>query len=338
MLKKVILFFVLLLFSDKLFSCSSFIVKAKDGSVLSSRSMEFPVDLRSRIWLIPRGAENKYGYLGLDGVGKADLISEGMNEKGLSVSALMFSSAKYQTVVQGKKVVPITHFVSYLLGSCATVTEVKQELEKIRVVNENVKELGGFMGFHFAIYDANKGSIVVEFIDGETRIHDNPLGVATNMPEFSWHMTNLSNYMNLDPHDKSVTYINGVKVAPIGVGTGLLGLPGDWTPPSRFVRLAWSVSSALPAKDYKEAMILSSHLLNSIDIPKGVIKEHDGLYGYAQWIVIKDLTNKVLYYRTYENQTLKSIDMKKLNFNVGSRPKSLSVEGVPYVADLTDQL
>ena len=339
MLKKVILCSVVLLFADKAFSCSDFQVKAQDGSIVVSRSMEFPGDLKSRIWVMPRSTENKYGYLGVDGAGRQDLISDGMNEQGLSVDALMFAAAKYQTAVHGKKSIPITHICSYLLGNFATVDEVRKAFSKIRVLDEPVKELGGTLGFHLAIHDADQKNLVVEFIDGEVKIYDNPIGITTNMPELSWHLTNLANHMNLDPHDKAPVSVNGVKVTAIGVGTGLLGIPGDWTPPSRFVRLAWSISSALPAKDAAEAVLLSSHLLNSIDIPLGVIKEVNGMYGYAQWVVIKDLTNKVFYYRTYDNQALKSIDVKKLDFKFGSKPRNVAIsEGGSNITDVTEKL
>jgi len=338
-MKKLILCSVLLLFCDKAFSCSDFQVKAKDGTIVTARSMEFPGDLKSRIWVMPRSAENKYGYLGVDNVGRADLIVDGMNEKGLSVGALMFARAVYQTPAKDKKNIPMTHIGSYLLGNFSTVAEVKEGFSKIRVLADSIKEMGGVMGLHVAIHDAQGHNLVIEFINGEVKMYDNPLGVMTNMPEFSWQLTNLANYMNLDSHDKKETKMNGIKVMPIGVGTGLLGLPGDWTPPSRFVKLAWEVTSALPAKNASEAVTLSSHLLNSVDIPLGAIKEVNGWYGYAQWLIIKDLTNKVLYYRTYDNQTLKAIDMKKLNFNVGAKPTKISIkEGAPKFVDVTGNL
>jgi len=338
-LKGVGLCFILLLFCDKIFACSDFQIIAKDGSIVTSRSMEFPIDLKSRIWSVPRSAANKYGYLGVDSVGRSDILSDGMNEKGLSVGGLMFSSAQYQTPEQGKISVPVTHICSYILGNFGNVEEVKKAFTKIRVIAKPVKELGGVLGFHLAVHDANKKNIVVEFIDGKVNIYDNPLGITTNMPEFPWHMTNLANYINLDPHDKKVISMNGQKVTPIGVGTGLLGIPGDWTPPSRFVRLAWSITSALPTKNADEAVMLSSHLLSSIDIPLGAIKEVNGMYGYAQWVVIKDLTNKVFYYRTYKNPTLKAIDMKKLDLSFGAKAKKISIsDDSPKFVDVTGNM
>jgi choloylglycine hydrolase len=104
-------------------------------------------------------------------------------------------------------------------------------------------------------------------------------------------MHNLGNYINLDANDVKDKTLNGQKVEPTGVGSGMLGLPGDWTPPSRFVRLAMCVDAAMPVEDSGQAITLAQHILNVVDIPKGVIKENPEplvkLEGYAQWIVIK---------------------------------------------------
>jgi choloylglycine hydrolase len=124
--------------------------------------------------------------------------------------------------------------------------------------------------------------------------------------------------------------LNGVKLEPTGVGSGLLGLPGDWTPPSRFVRVAYSLDAALPVKDVSGAINLAEHLLNIVDIPKGVIKENPAplvhMQGYAQWVVIKDLTNLVLYYKTYENTAWKKVDLKKFDLTPGAAQKSIAID------------
>lgn len=338
LLKSVALCLVFLLVCKGAFSCTDFQIKAKDGSVVIGRTMEFPLDLKSRIWSVPRSANNKYAYLGIDAFGQQELIADGMNEKGLSVEGLMFAEAKYQTAVKGKKSVTLTRLCDHILGNFDNVEDVKKEFNNIRVLAEPIKKLG-VLGLHLAVHDAKKNNLVVEFINGEVKIYDNPLGVMTNMPEFNWHLTNLSNYINLDPKDVKEIKMNGFKVGQKSVGNGLLGMPGDWTSASRFVRTAWNVSTALPAKNAAEAVDLASHLINSIDIPLGAIKEPHGLYGYAQWVVIKDLTNKVMYYRTYDNQTLKAIDMKKLDLNVGAKAKQISMEaGAPKVFDVTGSL
>ncbi|MFA5183809.1 MAG: linear amide C-N hydrolase, partial [Syntrophales bacterium] len=130
----------------------------------------------------------------------------------------------------------------------------------------------------------------------------------------------------------------GVKIEQTGVGSGLRGLPGDWTPPSRFVKLAFGIDSALKPLNATEAVNLAEHLLNTVDIPKGAIKEPTAipgkhLYGYAQWVVIKDLTNKVLYYKTYENTAWRSVDLKKFDLIFGKEVKRLAIDaaGLPAI-------
>jgi len=127
-----------------------------------------------------------------------------------------------------------------------------------------------------------------------------------------------------------------------GSGSGWLGLPGDWTPPSRFVRTVFLVHSADPARNADEAVNLAGHILNSVDIPRGLIKTkgpvNTDLIDYTQWVVIKDLTNRVLYFRSYEDLTLKKVDMKKLALKPGAAVKTLRISGKGKVIDVTDKL
>jgi choloylglycine hydrolase len=323
-------------------ACSDFQLKAKDGTVVIGRSMEFPQDLRSRLWVVPRGEKRtsladkgaaglswtaKYAYLAVDGFDESSAVLDGFNEQGLSVGFLMFTGAKYEPAVPGK-FVTIADLGAWLLGNFSTVAEVKQALAGINVADLTVKQMGGSLGLHLAVHDAAGQNLVVEFINGEKKVYDNPLGVMTNRPSFDWQLTNLRNYVNLNARDAETKTLNGLKLEPTGVGSGLHGLPGDWTPPSRFVKLAFCVDAALKPKDAAAAVNMAEHLLNSIDIPMGAIKEPTrvpgvDLYGYAQWVVIKDLTNKVIYYKTYENTAWKSIGLKNFDLNAAAARRSI---------------
>ncbi len=349
--------FFLLLAVEVSFACSDFQVKAKDNTVVNGRSMEFPVDLHSKVIIVPRGEQfvsindkgikgiswtNKYGFLGIDAYNLKNCYVEGFNEKGLAYGALMFTGAKYQPADPGK-FVTIVDFGSWLMGNFATVEEVKEVILKINVASMSLKEMHGESYFHVALHDATGKNLVIEFIEGQVKVYDNPLGVLTNRPDFDWQINNLRNYINLDAHDKKDKVLNGIRIEPTGVGSGLLGLPGDWTPPSRFVRLAFSVDAALPVKDAAEAVNLAEHFLNIVDIPKGAIKENPALFitleGYAQWVVIKDLTNLILYYKTYENSTWKKIDLKKFNLAPGSLQKFIAIDDKQQkVIDVSSEL
>ncbi|HVN67547.1 MAG TPA: linear amide C-N hydrolase [Candidatus Sulfotelmatobacter sp.] len=317
------------------FACSDFVVKAENGTVVNGRSMEFPIDLKSNIVIRPRGEyvqtvdsqgqpgiswTSKYGFLGINAFGLATCFVEGFNERGLAIGGLMFVGARYQNAVPGRSL-PIDAISAWALGNFASVDEVKAALPSVAICDSSLKKLKD-LGMHITFHDAAGKNLVVEFIGGQVNIYDNPLGVLTNRPEFPWQMNNLRNYVNLDARDKDERKLNGVKIEALGVGSGLLGLPGDWTPPSRFVRLAFGVDSALPPKDAAGAVNLAGHLLNMVDIPKGAIKENTDIplyfqYGYAQWAVIKNLTDQVLYYRTYDNPAWRSVDLKKFDLAPG---------------------
>ncbi len=347
---------VCLMFPYSAFACSNFILKAKDKSVVNGRSMEFPVDLKSEIVIVPAGTlfENKdakgnpgmnfttkYGFLGINGFEIKDAFVDGFNEKGLSFSGLMYTGAQYQPAVPGK-FINLENFGSWIMGNFSTVDEVKAAMAGVYVSDSNIKKLKG-MGLHVAIADNSGKSIVIEFIDGKVNLYDNPMGVMTNRPSFDWQMTNMKNYIHLDHNDKKPKDINGVKIEPTGVGSGMLGLPGDWTPPSRFVRLAIAKNAALEPKNAEEAINLSEHLLNIVDIPKGVIKENPApfitMYGYAQWVITKDMTNSVLYFKTYDNTAWKSVDLKKFDLSSGAPKRSLSIDPTKVgIVDVSGQL
>lgn len=338
-------------------ACTDFQVKATDGSVIIGRSMEFAMGIDSEVVVCPRMEKMvsttpdgkrgiswtpKYGYLGINAFGEKLAILDGLNEVGLSVEFLWFTESKYQEA-KNEDWLSVGDLSHWLLGNFSTVDEIKMALPRVKVVGVYVPQLRMVPGFHVAVHDARGNNIVVEFINGETQIYDNPIGVMTNKPTFDWQLTNLRNYVNLDSYDKEGKTIAGVKVNPTGSGTGWMGMPGDWSPPSRFVRTVMMVDSADPANNATEAVNLAEHILNAVDIPMGVIKakhlENKDMIDYTQWIVIKDLTNKVLYFRSYQDLTLKKVDMKKLNFNRGGEMKTIRIDsGIRTILDMTEKL
>ncbi|MDI6725823.1 MAG: choloylglycine hydrolase family protein [Smithellaceae bacterium] len=354
-MKKIILSFiaVFLLIYGHSFACTDFQVKAEDGSIVIGRSMEFMLEMGSEIITVPRGEEtvsmtpegkkgiswrSKYGFLGINALGLKRAVLDGINEAGLSVEFLWFPGSAYNRQ-QGGDFIVITDLGLWLLGNFATVEEVKKAIADQPLVGVFIPQIGQIPGFHVAVHDAGGRNLVIEFINGEKRIYDNPIGVMTNRPTFDWHLANLRNYLNLTPTDKDSETIAGVVVEASGSGNGWLGLPGDWMPPSRFVRTVKLVHAAKPVKNASEAVNLAEHILNAVDIPLGVIKAQPAGYDYTQWSVIKDLTNRIVYYRSYRDLALKRIDMKALDFNPGAAMKTLPIaDGGWNTIDVTGQL
>lgn len=329
--------------------CTCFKVKAKDNSVVIGRTMEFGVDLQSKITVFPRGFkfqaqgpdgkpglswEGKYGFVGMDVLGMP-VVSDGMNEKGLYVGDLYLPGfAKYQQVPVGQESKAISQLdaAGYLLSSCANVSEAKEAIGNVFLFGLYADPIKSVPPLHFAVHDAQGQSAVFEYTDGTLSIHDNPIGVLTNSPYFDWHMINLRNYVNLSANNIGELELDGLDALPIGQGSGMLGLPGDATPPSRFVRAVAFTQSAVKAENAEEATKNAFHIINNFDIPKGFAREtKDGqtFYDYTSWLTIADLAQKIYYYRGYDNFKFYGVDLTKLDFS-GSEIKRLDTSDATW--------
>lgn len=351
--------FLIVLISNPVFACTDFQIKTTDGTVIIGRSMEFATPIKSHIILNPRGERQeggspdgkegftwivKYGYISIGAFGVENAVVDGMNEEGLSIEGLWLPETQYQGVTEAEagRAINIGRLGAWILGNFKTVDEVKEAVKKVCVWSSVVPEIKMEPPIHFAVHDAGGKNIAIEFIKGKTNIYDNPIGVMTNSPTFDWHLTNLRNYVNLTCQNAEPIKIEGVNLTPTGNGSGMLGVPGDWTPPSRFVRAAMFVHFADPVKNALEGVNLAAHILNTVDIPHGGIKQkgHESpMKDYTQWIAIKDLTNKIFYFRDYKNLSLRAIDLKKLKFAPGTKIKSIPLESNEYgIVEITDKL
>lgn len=313
-----------------LFPCTDFILKSQDGACVVGRSMEFGEILPVQIQIFNKGIPfqstapnyqkklswiSKYSYIGI--VFKpAKAVLDGFNERGLSFGALWMPGTQYPNPEEAHaSTLFFADLGAWLLGNFATVDEAKTALSKIQVWADKIPGLPGIAPLHLSIHDASGKSAVVEFLEGVMRIDNNPIGVLTNAPEFPWHLTNLRNYLNLTTVNAQPVTINGTILQPTGQGSGLKGIPGDWTPPSRFVRTAFLKQALITPKDAEAAVLAAIHLLNSVDIPYGVIRLSSTTPSpsdFTQWIVVKDLANKALYYRTYADQNIQMINFNHL--------------------------
>ena len=321
-------------------ACTALVFKTQDGDAIYARTMEWGAsDLHSEMGLVPHGTsfksplgegktglewKNRYGYVGVNAAG-LPYATDGMNEAGLAVGVLFFPGfAEFQkaSADQQTSSVSSVDLANYLLSNFATVGEVKDAMSKIRIVRnaEIEKAFGTPIPIHHIVTDATGASIVIEYVKGELSIYDNKVGAMTNSPEYDWHLLNLRNYANLQPNGASpARNIDGVSLAPFGAGSGMLGLPSDFTPPSRFVRAVAFVNTMTPVKDAAAGVNAASTMLNNFDIPQGLVREglspEDFHLGYTQWSVIADTHNKVYYYWTMYDRRMRSVDFSKLDFN-----------------------
>lgn len=339
-------------------ACTDFQIKTKDGSVIVGRSMEWAVDMKSQLRVHARGEnrtshspdgkpatkwQSKFGYVAADGY-DLDVALDGMNEKGLSVGSLWLPEyTAYQTVTSkdNKTALDAVDLGHWILGNFSTVSEVKANLARVRVWCKPMEQFFGMPTMHLALHDAKGNSAVLEFIDGQQKFYDNPNGVLTNAPPFDWQLINLRNYLTLKPNNPTPLDVRGSVLAPPGQGAGFLGIPGDWTPPSRFIRTSAMVNFAKPVEKAADGVVLAEHILNAVDIPLGDVRSKPGDVencDYTQWILIKDLTNNVVYFRSYENPNIRSIDLKRIDLAAGLKVRMVPIFGGDFAQDVSRQV
>ncbi|HEY9788198.1 MAG TPA: linear amide C-N hydrolase [Candidatus Obscuribacterales bacterium] len=330
--------------------CTDFRIKARDGSVVVGRSMEFALDLKARICSHPRGEKlegaaangakwtSVYGFLACECLDGPHVV-DGFNEKGLSVGLLWHPGCAYETATSAVSAVEVTQLGAWILGNFSTVSELREALKGVAVLAAEIPGLPEVPPLHVAVHDATGSSIVIEFVEGEKKIHDNPNGVLTNAPTFDWHITNLRNYLNLNPSNPGARVLAGMVLEPPGQGGGLLGIPGDWMPASRFVRATAMLAFARQPATADDGVTLAGHILNAVDIPLGDVRDNaEQLMDFTQWIVIKDLRNKKLYFRSYDSLSMCCIDLNDIDLGAGvgkrSIPLSAKAKAIAVTAEL----
>jgi choloylglycine hydrolase len=318
-------------------ACTGDTLKAGDGSVVFGRTLEWgSFDLMSRLEIVPRGIAykthmpdgkaglswtGKYGVVGIDGVGK-DLIIEGMNEKGLDVGLFYHPDfAEYQAYDPEKAAESLgpTDLGQYLLTSFATVDEVRAAIDKIRVVAVVEPALGFAAPVHFIVTEPSGKAIVIEYAKGQLQVFDAPLGVITNAPTYDWHETNLRNYINLSPVAIPEKKLEDLNFKPLGGGSGMIGLPGDFTPPSRFIRAVAFSQTARPTPTGDETIYEIFRILDNFNVPLGASEgtgedKTKGMRSSTIWTSAADTKDKVFYYHTQHNRRVRKVDLTKIDF------------------------
>ena len=315
-------------------ACTGISMFSANGSYFQARTIEWAGSNLNSVYVVvprnfsqtsftPKGKDgmtfkSKYGYVGL-AVQEKEFIAEGLNEAGLSAGLFYYPNfGSYQLYDEKYNSTTISdlQLVSWILSQFATVEEVEANIDKVRIVSLMGGD-GKEAAIHWRVGDSSGKQIVIEIEKGVPHIYDNPIGVITNAPGFQWHLTNLSNYINLTPVNPPAKEMYEFKVNPIGHGNGFLGLPGDFTPPSRFVRAAFFKSTAPILATPQETMLQCFHILNNFDIPIGMNfpkNEIPDLPSATQWTSVIDLTNKEVYYKTFYNNAIRKIDLKEIDF------------------------
>ena len=321
-------------------ACTGITLRANDGAVVYGRTLEWGhFSMKSRVMITPRGYvfggttpegkgkghqwTAKYGTVGIELL-ETDIMADGINEKGLTMGLFYhpgFAEYKEFDPALAGKAISLVDLGPYILGQCETIAEAREALSKVDVVAVTDPNFGFPPPGHMIITEPSGKAIVVEFLEGEAVIFEAPLGVITNSPTYDWHLTNLRNYVNLSAVALPTKTVEEIDFAPLGGGSGMIGLPGDYTPPSRFVRAVAFSKTARPTADGSETVYELFRILDNFNLPLGAAEGSDDAEkgGFNErsatiWTTAHDTKNKVMYFHTQHNRRVQMIDLAKIDF------------------------
>lgn len=246
------------------------------------------------------------------------LYYDATNEKGLSMAGLNFpGNADYKAEAEGKDNVAPFEFIPWILGQCATVAEAGKKLEQINLVKIKFRHDMPLAELHWMISDKEE-SITVECTRDGLKVYDNPVGVLTNNPGFDIQMFHLNNYMNLSVEPPVNNFSRKLKLEPYCRGMGAMGMPGDLSSESRFVRAAFTKMNSVSGDSESESISQFFHILGAVSQQRGCVRTGEGEYEMTIYSSCCNTDRGIYYYTTYENSQITGVDIHRENLN-GSR-------------------
>lgn len=242
------------------------------------------------------------------------LYYDATNEKGLSMAGLSFpDNAFYAEPSAGTDNICPFEFIPWILGQCADVGEARALLDRTNLVNVDFSPELPLSPLHWMISDRN-ASIVVEAVREGIRVYDNPVGVLTNSPTFDYHMINLTNYRHLTPSEPENRLSDKLELKPYSGAMGALGLPGDLSSASRFVRAAYTKLNSVSDEDERSSVGQFFHILDSVSMVRGSVLV-DGKYDITVYSSCCNTDRGIYYYKTYDNSRITGVDMYRENLD-----------------------
>ncbi len=269
----------------------------------------FPLSFRFK----PSMSEH-YAIIGMAYVKEGyPLYYDAMNEKGIGMAGLAFQgNAVYQKVEEGWDNVTPYELIPWVLSQCATLEEVKKLLLRLRLVDVPFSTELPNMPLHFMISDGRQG-IVVEPMQAGLCCYDNPIGVLTNNPPFPYQLFHVNNYRKLTRNRTETTFAEQLELEEYSRGMGGIGLPGDLSSQSRFVRAAFVRMNSVSGESEKESVNQFFHILTSVEQQRGCVCLAEDTYEYTLYSSCCSLSRGIYYYTTYENRAIRSVDMRSVD-------------------------
>ncbi|MBS7297552.1 MAG: choloylglycine hydrolase [Eubacteriales bacterium] len=243
------------------------------------------------------------------------LYYDAINEMGVGMAGLNFpDNCHYNQCAEDKDNIAPFEFIPYILANCKNICEVKDRLKNINIINENFSNNLPLTPLHWIITDKNE-TIVVEQIKDGLKIYDNPVGVLTNNPSFDMQLFALNNYINLTVKQPECHFSDKAELFRYSRGMGAIGLPGDVSSQSRFVRAAFNKLNSKSGEEEVKSVEQFFHILGSVEQIRGCNEIDDSKYEITVYSSCANLDKGVYYYTTYNNRRITAIDMHKVDLD-----------------------
>ena len=258
------------------------------------------------------------------------LYAEAVNEKGLGMAGLQFSqNAVYFPYKEDQDNIASFEIIPWILSQCETVKQARQLLERINVLDIAFKDSVPNSSLHWILADKDQ-SIVIESVQEGLKIYDNPFGVLTNNPPFDYHKINISNYMNLSCKYPENRFTDKIDLEVFGQGISMIGLPGDVTPPARFVRAAFNKSNSVECSNENEAISQFFHILDSVAMLKGTVLTKENKLDMTTYSSCINASKGIYYFKTYYNNQINAVKFNENNIN----SKELEIHELPITQNV----
>lgn len=302
--------------------CTAVTYKTKDHYF--GRNLDLEYSYQESVTITPRNftfhfrkmgkMESHFAMIGMAYVQDGyPLYYDATNEKGLSMAGLNFPDyAEYKPYCALKDNVAPFELIPWVLCQCATVAEAEKLLKRINLLDENFSQQLPLSPLHWIISDQER-SITLEPLKSGIRIYENPVGVLTNNPTFDYHMFNLNNFMTLSKGEPANTFAQGMELKPYSRGMGAVGLPGDFSSMSRFVKAAFVKLNSVSGETEKESVSQFFHILRSVEMPRGSVQLDEGIYEITVYSSCCNTSRGIYYYSTYEGDGIRSVDMYQVD-------------------------
>lgn len=294
--------------------CTAVTYKTKD--FYFGRTLDFDVSYGEKTVVMPRNFDLKfredvgvkYAMIGTAIIAAGyPLFFDAVNETGLCAAGLRFEgNAYYREVKKGAFNVAQFEFIPWILGRCENITEAKEVISGVNITNETFDKWLPPSPLHWIIADKN-GAVTVEAVKDGIKIYDNPVGVLTNNPPFEYQMQNLCNFASLSP--KQPENLFGAPLELYSRGMGALGLPGDLSSQSRFVRASFARRFTKICEGERESVCQAFHILDFVSQPLGCCETEAGLE-YTSYAVCYNANKGIYYFKPYFGNRVVAVDMR----------------------------